>query len=133
MIHSQTEDYEEALRLRKLSIEASRKMDPTPDNLEMLGKMLTALAWDATDASKIELAQSSADESEQILRKLYGQNSQSYSDSFAQTLIVQGIILSAKHDCDGVSRRVTEATRISTSPKVTQVANSIQTDCQPSK
>jgi tetratricopeptide (TPR) repeat protein len=133
VVHDQAKDYEESLRLIQLSVEASRKTEPTTDNLEMLGKSLCALTLIAKDAGQIDLAETSADESEQILRKLYGQNSQSYSDSFVQTLIAHGIVLSAKHDCDGVSRRVTEATRISPSPKVTQVANSIQSDCHPAK
>ncbi len=133
VVHAQAKDYEESLRLIKLSVEVSRKMDPTTDNLEILGKRLCTLTLIAKDAGQIDLAEASADESEQILRKLYGQNSESYSDSFVQTLIAQGVVLSAKHDCDGVSRRITEATRISTSPEVTQAASIIQTGCHPSQ
>lgn len=130
-IRSGANQYAEAVPFLKQCIEVDRKMDPTPDNLESLAKSLTALSFDALVAQNLELAQSSADEAEKILRGLYAQNPTRHADELGQALVMQAMLIKGiTKDCNAMMAKLNEATQVSSAQAVVQLAGVLQSSCK---
>ncbi len=130
-IRSSGNQYIESVPFFKQCVEVRHKMDPTADNQESLANALTALAFGAIAARDIELAQSSIDESEKILRGLYAQDSAKHADELGQALVVKAILIKGTtKDCNATMAILNEATQISSAQSVLQFAGVLKSTCE---
>ncbi len=123
-IRSDARQYAECLKFRQQAAEAFRKLAALNHaQLASLAATLTAVAWDALVMQDADLAQRSADESEQILRDFHRRDPAAYGEKFGQSLVIEAMVLKYRHaDCADVKRKAAEATQVTSAPGVTSAA-----------